>query len=256
MRILVTGGDGLVGRAIAERAKGRGIDAIALGRTACDVTRDRERVLDTYRPDAVIFCAAFTTVDACSPLHAAVNVDAPAEWAARVPTWFLSSNFVLSGDGPHLPAAEPPADIASMGLYVAQKAEAERRVRAAGGHVARVGWVYGPGGKTFASFVAAKLRAGETVRAISDVRVRPTWAADLADALLDLPDGVSHHSSSEDTTWYAFALAVQARVGSGRVVPVTLKELGLTAPRPRDSRLAPAVLAPWWARIDELVART
>jgi CNT family concentrative nucleoside transporter len=35
-----------------------------------------------------------------------------------------------------------------------------------------------------------------------------------------------------------------------------LAELGLRAPRPRDARLAPATLPPWWARIDALVAAT
>lgn len=245
MRILVPGGGGLVGRAIRARAAARGIEAVCLDHTQCDVTSpsSRDAALRSWRPDAVIFCAAFTDVDRCDDTHSALHVDAPAAWAARVPTWFLSSNLVFDGPGPHAPGASP----CPRGWYARQKAEGEERLRAAGGHIARVGWVYGPGGRTFGSRVADRLRAGETVRAIADVVVQPTWSEDLADALLALPPGTSHHIGSGEASWYAFAVAIHARIGTGAVVPVRLDELGL--PRPRDARLAPATLPPWWDRV-------
>jgi dTDP-4-dehydrorhamnose reductase len=258
VRILVTGGEGLVGRALRARAPAHGVELVAPGRDECDVSQDPAPLLAHHRPDVVLFCAAFTAVDACGPQHRAVNVEAPARWAALVPTWFLSSNFVLSGAGPHGPERRPaPSTVSGAdGDYVAQKAEAEARVLAAGGHVARVGWVYGPGGRTFASRLCARLRAGETVRAVSDVLVQPTWSEDLADSLLGLPAGVTHHIGRETTTWYALAVAVQARLRCGRVEPVTQAALGLAAPRPRDARLAPAVLPGWTERLDGLVTRT
>jgi dTDP-4-dehydrorhamnose reductase len=254
MRILVPGGEGLVGRALRARAQPAGVEVVALGRRECDVTDPGEpaRVLRRHRPDAVVFCAAFTDVDRTDAEARAVNVDAPARWAARVPTWLLSSNFVMDGWGPHPPWRAPsPAS-----PYAAQKAEAEARVLDAGGHVARVGWVYGPGGRTFASRLCARLRAGEVVRAVYDVVVQPTWSEDLADALLALPPGVTHHIGSGEASWYAFALAVHARVATGRVEPVRLADLALSARRPRDGRLAPASLPPWWERVDRLVETT
>jgi dTDP-4-dehydrorhamnose reductase len=256
MRILIPGAAGLVGTALRARAEASGHTCLFLERSECDVTdpRARSEVLRRHRPDAVLFCAARTAVDACATdgSSEAVNVAAPAAWAAEVETWLLSSNFVFGGRGPHPPGTTPkPA-----GVYADQKARAEAAVLAAGGHVARVGWVYGPHGRTFASTLVARLRAGEEVRAVHDVRVQPTWSLDLADALLEMPRGVVHHAGRGEVSWYGFALAVWARVGCGRVVPVRLAELGLAEERPRDARLAPATLPPWWDRVDALVART
>lgn len=252
MRILVTGADGCVGRAICAVARQRGIRAVGLSRAECDVTdpRQRDQALFAFRPERVVFAAAFTAVDECGvdPRARAVNVEAPAAWAERVETWWISSNFVFHTPGPHA----PDAPVTPRGAYAEQKAEGERRVLAAGGHVARVGWVTGPTGRTFPSRLAARLRAGETVRAVADVVVQPTWSGDLADALLDFPSGVSHHVGAGETSWYGLALAVQARVGSGRVVPVRQDELGLPEPRPRDARLTVARLPPWWERVDRI----
>ncbi len=249
MRIVVVGANGLVGGAVVRAGLAAGLDILGIGRADCDVTRDREAVLRAYRPDAVIFCAAATEVDAAGPATRAVNVEAPATWSRHVETWFLSSNFVFDGWGPHAPEATPRPCNASA----AQKAEAEALVRAAGGHVVRVGWVHGPGGKTFASTLPGRLQRGDTVRAISDVLVQPTRADDVARALLALPRGVTHLAGSADTTWYGYASALAARLG-GQVEPVRLAEFHL-GPRPRDARLAPATLPPWFECLDERVPR-
>ena len=252
MRILVVGSGGLIGRALLRAAPASVHTLVGLDRAACDVSDPaaRTRALKHHRPEAVLFCAAFTDVDgaAQSPLsHAvvshAVNVEAPIAWAREVPTWFLSSNFVFDGPGPHPPheASRPTS------VYATQKVKAEAGVLAAGGHVVRVGWVHGPGGRTFASTVEPRLRANETVRAIYDVVVQPTHVDDVARALLNLPRGLTHLMGAGETSWYGFALAVQARLGSGRVVPVRSADLGL-GPRPRDARLSPAKLPPWWLR--------
>lgn len=231
MTILVTGGDGLVGRALAARG------ALAFGRSELDVTDERRRdeVLAAHQPDAVVFCAAQTNVDRCAsdPLAHAVNVVAPGAWARLVPTWFVSSNFVFSGPGPHAPD-DPRAPVNAYGR---QKAAAEDAVLAAGGHVIRTGWVYGTGGRGFASTLPD--RPGPW-RAVHDWPVQPTYADDLAGALLGLPRGVTHLIGAEETTWAGFA-AELARLIGGTVEPAALAELGL-GPRPADARLTPATL--------------
>ncbi len=245
MRVLVVGARGLVGSALVRAGAAHGW--VGLDRAACDVTdaAQREAALKRYRPDAVVFAAGFTDVDgaALSPASAGVNAQAPGEWAREVETWFFSSNFVFDGPGPHDPTARPrPGSV-----YAEQKVAGEEAVLAARGHVVRVGWVYGPGGRTFASTVAARLGRGETVRATHDVLVQPTHADYVANAMLALPRGVTHLAGRAETSWYGFALAVHARVGSGRVEPVRADQLGL-GPRPRDARLAPALLPGCWER--------
>lgn len=266
MRILVTGAGGLVGSALRARAgMVPGHTFLFLDRAACDVTDPsaRRHALHTLRPDAVLFCAAFTRVDATvsDPRSHDINVTAPAAWAAEVPVWFLSSNFVFYHPGPHGTDSVP----SPQGVYANQKVAAERAVFAAGGHVIRVGWVYGPGGNTFASRLVERLRSGATVDAIADVIVQPTYSVDLAEALLRgvdgfaaQPGGVTHLIGAGECSWYAMALAVQARLRArgervGAVRPVRLAELSLAEPRPRDGRLSPATLAPWWERVETLV---
>ncbi len=248
MRVLVVGAGGLIGRALLRAATKAGVEAVGLTRDQCDVTdvTAMGQALDEYLPDATIFCAAFTNVDGAAgdTRSRAVNVEAPVAWARVTPTWFLSSNFVFGGSGPHAPEGAPSPG----SVYARQKVEAEGGVLAAGGHLVRVGWVFGPGGKTFASTVAGRLRQGERVRAIYDVVVQPTHCDDVASALLELPRGITHLAGAGQTSWYGFACAVRARLASGSVEPARMGELGL-GPRPRDARLSPATLPPWWERL-------
>lgn len=245
MRVLVTGGGGLLGGAVGR------LGALALSRDALDVT-DRaasEAVLATRQPEAVVFCAAITDVDRCAhdPRARAVNVDAPAWWARQVPVVLVSTNYVFSDGGPH----EPSDPLDPVNAYGRQKAEAEEAVLAAGGAVVRTGWLYGTEGRNFPSTLGAALRAGP-VTAIDDWPVQPTWADDLALTLLTLPSGLSHAVGADTGTWAEIATAVAAHQGLiDRVRPTPLAALGL-GPRPRDARLAPALLPGWRARMDQL----
>ncbi|MFQ5459542.1 MAG: sugar nucleotide-binding protein, partial [Anaerolineae bacterium] len=64
MRILVTGGNGQLGRALARRARGHTIQA--LGRSDLDVAApDAADRIAAAAPDVVINAAAMTDVDGC-----------------------------------------------------------------------------------------------------------------------------------------------------------------------------------------------
>ena len=241
MSLLVTGAEGLLGSALVARG------AWGVGRAQLDVTDfdAAARWLEDEGVRRVIFCAAMTNVDRCAtdPEARRVNVEAPAWFAARVETWLVSTNYVFDGPGPHAPdSPRRPCN-----AYGRQKAEAEDRVLAAGGHVVRTGWLFGPGGRNFGSRIVEALRSGP-VRAVSDWPIQPTWAPDLADHLLTLPRGVSHAIGCEQTTWAGFAMLAAQRFG-GQVQPVQELNLG---PRPSDARLTPATLPGYTQRIQEL----
>jgi dTDP-4-dehydrorhamnose reductase len=249
-RILVVGSGGLVGSHIAA------LGAPGLDRAACDVTRaaDRDRALSHYRPDAVIYCAAFASVDGCETSAESweVNRHAPAAWARRVPLWYVSTNYVFSGAGPHGPG-HPTAPVQAYGR---QKVQAEQAVLAAGGHVVRTGWVYGVGGRNFLSSLPRLLDAGP-VRAYGGVPIQPTWAGDLARRLLELPRGLSHAIGAEETTFAAAARTVAAALGhQGRVVEVPGPAGELAAARPLDARMSPADLPGWSQRWRALLSDT
>jgi dTDP-4-dehydrorhamnose reductase len=245
MRILVTGGGGLLGGALARRG------LLAPTRAQLDVTDpvQRDRFLEEHQPDRVVFCAAVTGVDRCNsdPRAQAVNVGAPIAFARLLPTTLLSSNYVFGTDGPHSPG-DPTSPVNAYGQ---QKVAAEQGVLAQGGDVIRTGWLYGRGGSNFPSTLASQLLSGR-VQALDHWTVQPTWVEDLADVVLGLPSGITHAVGSVETTWAAFALAIAAEMGlGGRVEIVSELPLG---PRPRDARLAPAVLPGWTDRIEKILS--
>jgi dTDP-4-dehydrorhamnose reductase len=270
MRILVTGGSGLVGRALVAGATERGWDAHAPSHAALDVCAcDPAGVLATNRPDALVFCAAHTALDATAEGHRAILMDAPARWAracreAGVPAWFLSTNFVFHDGGPHA----PDSPRTPRGAYAIAKRDMEDAVSVHHGRVVRTGWVVGPGGRTFGSTAADALRRGEVLRAVDDVPVQPTWSAHLANAVLDWPDApVTHAIGGETTTWYAWARAVADRLNlswgggappprnaprSAQVIAVHQDDLGFSSARPRDARLTPATLPGWRSWLDSV----
>jgi dTDP-4-dehydrorhamnose reductase len=245
MRILVTGGGGLLGGALARRG------LLAPGRTELDVTDpvQRDRFLEEHQPDRVVFCAAVTSVDQCTsdPRARAVNVEAPIAFARLLPTLLLSSNYVFGTNGPHSPG-DPTSPVNAYGQ---QKVAAEEGVLALGGDVIRTGWLYGKGGTNFPSTLAARLRGGG-VQALDHWVVQPTWVEDLADVILEFPSGVTHAIGSVETTWAELALALAGEMGLGDRVEI-VSELPL-GPRPRDARLAPAILPGWTERIAQILS--
>lgn len=243
-RIHVTGAGGLLGSALLR------LGASGWTRGELDVTDAEacEAALAAARPDAVIFCAAMTHVDRCAedPGAWAVNVEAPAWWAARVPTWLVSTNYVFDGPGPHGPESTPRPAMA----YGAQKLAAERGVIAAGGHVVRTGWIFGPGGRNFPSRIFEHLAAGE-VRALRGWPVQPTWSEDLAALLLTLPRGITHAIGAEEVDWAGFAEQAARRMGCPERVRA-VRDLPL-GPRPEDARLRPARLPGFSTRLPLLM---
>lgn len=257
MSVVVTGGDGQLGRAL-----GRALpDAVLLDRAGLDIT-DRA-ALDGYDwagTSAIVNAAAWTGVDAAERdegLLAAwdVNVTGVANLAARarrldVPLVHVSSDYVLRGD--HTGEAGVDAPVDPLGAYGLGKAASELAARLAPRHyVVRTSWVFGDG----ANFVRTMRRLAaqrDQVRVVDDQRGRPTHAGDLAAAIAGLlasgaPSGVYHATGSgEVVSWAGFAEAVLA--GSGcAVVPVTSAEHAAAqaappAPRPANSALSLASL--------------
>jgi dTDP-4-dehydrorhamnose reductase len=142
MRVLVVGGDGELGGALAAALPAKGV-------TVASTTRRSERaagriLVDLAAPpatwpplpetDAAVICAAASRVETCrrDPVGSRrVNVDGTVALVRRLPrrcfTLFLSTNHVLDGSEPRQ-RAESPRNPSSA--YGEQKAEAEERLLA------------------------------------------------------------------------------------------------------------------------------
>ncbi|MCX5746887.1 MAG: sugar nucleotide-binding protein, partial [Proteobacteria bacterium] len=116
------------------------------------------------------------------------------------------------------------------------------------GYVVRTSWLFGDG----ANFVATMLRLfaeRPEVKVVGDQTGRPTFAPDLAAALVELclrrpPAGVYHFANAGETTWYGLAAAAHAEARArGRKADATLTSIATAdyptpARRPRYSVLA------------------
>jgi len=211
VRVAVTGAGGRLGRALVTAladAPFTGLGGpIAWRRLDFDLDRrgDFVGLLQRDRPEAVIHAAAWTDVDGCARdpgLALSRNADATGELAracaaAGMDLVVVSTNEVFDGrrtDGRgYLPADEP----APINPYGASKLEGERQAAAAwesaaGGAlgIVRTAWLYGPPGNDFPTKILAAAdrarSAGETLRVVGDEYGTPTYAHDVADAIVDL----------------------------------------------------------------------
>ena len=258
MRVLVLGGGGQVGRAVAQ-AVPAGHEVIV--RTRADVDIADESALDRAVADAaadwVVNGAAYTAVDLAEDqpsLATAVNdtaVGMLARAAARAGTRLLhlSTDFVFNGESNR---AYLPGDATGpLGVYGASKLAGEGRVLqgAADGIVLRTAWVYAAAGKNFVLTMLRLMREREQVKVVADQIGTPTWAGGLARAIWDLmdagaPAGTYHWTDLGVASWYDFAVAIRdealergllARAAS--IVPITSAEYPTRARRPAFSVL-------------------
>jgi dTDP-4-dehydrorhamnose reductase len=185
---------------------------------------------------------------------------AAAAKALRVPVIHLSTDYVFEGAKR---SSYFEADcVAPTSVYGASKLAGEQAVTAGrSDHVIlRTAWVYAPYGKNFVRTMLALAETREEVRVVADQRGCPTYAPDIADAIIRIarnllkyrsdPNlrGVFHLAGTGETSWVGFAEAIfefLAAKGMGRPVltPITSAEYPTAARRPANSRLNCAKLA-------------
>ncbi|TAM89707.1 MAG: dTDP-4-dehydrorhamnose reductase [Candidimonas sp.] len=278
-RVLLLGGSGQLGTCIRCRYP-RTWDLHAPPSSQLDVT-DASAVQKTvaeFEPDLVINAAAFNRVDEAErhPEQAyavnALGADHVAHAAkrARARLIHISTDYVFDGLQNGLPATEPYHEDATphpLNVYGKSKHEGELTVLASGGEAAvlRTAWLYSEHGRNFVRAVLARLTMGEQLRVVSDQIGSPTYAGDLADAVIALGlrgesvAGIWHVTGAEAMSWYRFACRIvdiwqepefagmrgtrpaTCAAGDGNcavVVPITSHAWGASASRPAYSVLS------------------
>lgn len=259
-RILVTGGNGQVGRSIAELSSNKLFAHLAIDvvdRAACDITDPAavRAVVEQLRPNVVINAAAYTAVDAAESHPAAAtaaNADAVATLAAtcndsRVRLLHLSSDYVFDGTKNGWYVESDP--IAPLGAYGRSKAAGEAAARTCDEHlILRTAWVYGSHGNNFVKTMLKVGRERRELRVVADQVGCPSSAHDIAFALLQLVDidvaGTFHLAGAEEASWYGFASAIFEQAGiEVDMQPCRTTDYPTPAQRPANSRLDSRALA-------------
>ena len=277
MRILVTGGNGQLGRELLDVATAAGHAVVATAREACDIADPVAvaRAIDGSAPDIVVNCAAWTRVDAAEDdadaayLANAIGPRVLAAACARrdVLLVHVSTDYVFDG------TATAPIDEwqapAPRSTYGRSKLAGEDEVRtlAARHQVVRTAWLYGRDGPNFALTMLRAAAAGRALRVVADQVGSPTWTGHLAPALLRLATqgvpGTYHLTNAGITSWHGFAAEVFAAAAlEPQVTAIPSSEYPTPAPRPAysvlDNRAArllghPA-LPPWEVGVRSYVA--
>ena len=255
MKVLLTGANGMVARAVATLCRNAGDDVHALTRGHLDITDlvACRQLINDIAPDAVINCAAYTDVDGAESnerLAYAANAFGPQNLATacgETGSQFvtISTDYVFDGrNSGYYTESDAPNP---QSVYARSKLAGEERTIAADSDAAvvRSGWIYGPHGTNFLSVMANLLAAGKSITAIADQYGTPTYAVDLARRLREVAErrisGILHATNSgEGTSYFGFAEEV-CRIGgfdAALVRPVSYADLKRPAPRPVSSKLA------------------
>jgi len=257
MKILVTGGNGQLGTELKMLSeKYPSLEFILTDLQELDITNADQvsSFLKEQQPSWIINCAAYTAVDKAElerDLAMKVNYEAPKilstigrELGVRMV--HVSTDYVFDGTG-HVPYKENDK-VNPQSVYGESKLKGEIEVLHNLGIVVRTSWLYSAYGN---NFVKTMLRLGkekESIGVIFDQIGTPTWAHDLAEAIVsmvvsmglqsDSYSGIYHYSNEGVCSWYDFALKIMNLSGSRcQVKPIETADYPLPAPRPAYSVL-------------------
>jgi len=225
MRILLVGCNGQLGREICRLGDGKEFQLLPMDLPELDIT-DASAVDKAVRQPGiflVINASAYTAVDlaeADPDTAFAVNKNGPAHLAsscaeAEIPLFHISTDYVFDGKAKRPYIESDP--ISPIGVYGRSKAEGEAEVRKKLNRhiIIRTSWLCSIHGKNFVKTILRLANENEEIRIVSDQIGCPTFASDLAEAVMgiasryrdkgEIPWGTYHYCGKGETTWYDFA---------------------------------------------------
>lgn len=212
-----------------------------------------KNIFKKYAPAYLINCAAYTAVDKAETdkeIAYKINAEAVSFIAAlcnEYKTGFIhiSTDYVFEGN-----AALPykPEDVPNpQSVYGATKLEGERLafLNNPSTVLIRTAWVYSEFGHNFVKTMIRLMKDKEEIKVVADQVGTPTYAADLAKAILKIISserwipGIYHFTNAGVISWYDFAVAIKEETGSScRVMPIPTSQYPTPAKRPAYSVLS------------------
>jgi dTDP-4-dehydrorhamnose reductase len=265
LKVLVTGGAGMLGHDVTRAARAVNHEPIPLGHDELDIT-DREaveRAVIENNPGAIVNCAAWTDVDgaeshldeAIAANGAGAGIVAAAAAALGVPVIYPSSDYVF--DGSREDGYVESDETNPLSAYGTSKLEGEEETAAANPRhfIVRASWLFGINGRNFADTMLGLAEHQDEVVVVRDQIGCPTYTGHLAEGLVRLLDGddygIHHMAGGGRCSWYEFAVEIFRQAGvECHVLSATSDLLDRPAPRPAFSVLVserehPILLPDW-----------
>ncbi|RDU22084.1 dTDP-4-dehydrorhamnose reductase [Anaerosacchariphilus polymeriproducens] len=251
-KILVTGSNGQLGRAINKQYAGSTeFDIVNTDVAELDITNinDTIKLVEEIKPYVIINCAAHTGVDACETQQDSayrINAIGPrnlsiAATKAGAKMMHVSTDYVFDGNGdrPYLEFDETNP----QGMYGKTKLAGEKFVQqfAKEFFIIRTAWLYGDG-KNFVKTMLRLSETNESVKVVGDQFGSPTSATELAKAIAYLIPtenyGIFHGTCEGMCSWADFAKEIFRLAGKEtKVQEISTEEFGAPAARPAYSVL-------------------
>jgi dTDP-4-dehydrorhamnose reductase len=202
--------------------------------------------------DVLLNCAAYTAVDKaeedvelCYRINEkAVGIlgEIAAEYGTRVV--HVSTDYVFDGTSYRPYTEDMPVCPATV--YGKSKLAGEQLLMDAcpAAVIVRTSWLYSSFGNNFVKTMMRLGKERDTLNVIFDQVGTPTYAADLADTLLQIISadkfvpGIYHYSNEGVCSWYDFTISIHKMAGINcRVLPIESKDYPAKTPRPHYSVL-------------------
>ena len=263
MRILITGCNGQVGKCLVHQLKEK-VELLAVGREELDIKRrdDVMTMVFDFKPDFIINAAAFTAVDRAEEefeLAYAVNCDGPkflAEASASIGAVILhiSTDYVFSGNKKGLYLEDEITK--PMSIYGKSKLAGEQAIIEYNKKhiILRTAWVFSEHGKNFVKTMMCLAKDKDALNIVSDQYGGPTYAGDIAHALVSVINflwskseqqyyGIYHFCGEPHVNWFDFAKAIfseaeaQSLLAMPKLTPIPTAMYPTSAVRPANSKL-------------------
>lgn len=264
MKALIIGASGQVGGALASLCVRRKIEVYGTSRKGqgflyLDLASP-ETIPDAFeksRPDLVLLCSALTHVDNCErdpALARRINSEGPALVAAEcakagAKLIYFSTEYVFDGKAGPYGEDDAPSPVSVYGRTKLEGEQACLSVKGALSVRTTVVYSHNPASKNFIMQLIGNRRAGVKMRVPSDQYSTPTYAPELAAAVLDLAaadaSGVYNVVGPDWMSRYEFALKACEAFGFAPdfLEPKLTSELGQAAARPLRAGLKTEKLA-------------
>lgn len=225
-RILVTGANGQLGSELSMlSSKYTKYNWVFADRT--QITLDNLEILkiqlSEIQPDIILNCGAYTAVDkaetekelAFTINHLAVELIAKYASENNVRLIHISTDYVF--DGTSSIALTEEAETNPINIYGESKRAGEIAClkQNPDSIIIRTSWVYSKFGNNFVKTMLRLFQEKESINVVNDQIGSPTYAADLAQVMLDIIEsskwssGIYNYSNEGEISWYEFALTIK-----------------------------------------------